>query len=238
MGSHKSMHKFKAQMWQLVVHAIFAVLEWRVLRDEPWFDEGWRAAVPSPHVQTNKPELRQLYLAQLAVWIYMGACQLFFLEKQKDYYVMMSHHVITLALVGLSFHHNYVRYGVMVLFIHDASDVFLDLTKTANYLRVEDRAGCYLVELFYASCFLSWPYFRLYQLPKMIWGGTSLWLWWFRPDRADLSCPPADSTEYPGVWNACTAIDKSWAGKRCSRPLWLPMCCCACSCACTCGGTV
>ena len=208
LRSRKNMHKFKAQMWQLVVHTIFAVLEWRVLHDEPWFEEGWRAAVPSPHVQTNKPELRQLYLAQLAVWIYMGACQLYFLEKQKDYYVMMWHHVITLALVGLSFHHNYVRYGVMVLFVHDASDIFLDLMKTANYLRLEDRAGCYLVEMFYASCFVSWPYFRLYQLPKMIWSGTSLWLWWFLPDRADLSCPPADSAEYPGVWEACTTIDE------------------------------
>ena len=208
LRSRKNMHKFKAQMWQLVVHTIFAVLEWRVLHDEPWFEEGWRAAVPSPHVQTNKPELRQLYLAQLAVWLYMGACQLYFLEKQKDYYVMMSHHIITLALVGLSFHHNYVRYGVMVLFIHDASDVFLDLMKTANYLRLEERAGCYLVEIFYASCFVSWPYFRLYQLPKMIWNGTSLWLWWFRPDRADLSCPPADSAAYPGVWEACTGIDE------------------------------
>ena len=187
LRSRKSMHKFKAQIWQLVVHAGFAVLEWRVLREEPWFEEGWKAAVPSPHVQTNSPELRQLYLAQFAVWLYMGACQLFFLEKQRDYYVMMSHHIITLALVGLSFHHNYVRYGAMVLFIHDASDVFLDLMKTANYLKLEDKAGCYIVELFYASCFVSWPYFRLYLLPKMIWNGTSIWVFWFRPDREEFA---------------------------------------------------
>jgi hypothetical protein len=42
----------------------------------------------------------------------------------------------------------------------------------------------------------------------MILSGTSPWLWWFRPDNAELSCPPADSAEYPGVWEACSTIDE------------------------------
>ena len=29
LRSRKSMRKFKAQIWQLVVHTVFAVLEWR-----------------------------------------------------------------------------------------------------------------------------------------------------------------------------------------------------------------
>ena len=72
---------------------------------------------------------------------------------------MVGHHLITLGLCGLSFHYNYVRYGAMILFIHDASDIFLDLMKTANYLKLEGSAGLFLVEICYASCFFSWPYF-------------------------------------------------------------------------------
>ena len=128
-------------------------------------------------------------------------------EKQRDYYVMVGHHLITLGLCGLSFHYNYVRYGAMILFIHDASDIFLDLMKTANYLKLEGSAGLFLVEICYASCFFSWPYFRLYLLPTMIANGTSIWLWWFRPDRPELSCP-RDEAEYPGVWEACETIDQ------------------------------
>jgi hypothetical protein len=98
LRTRKSMRKFKAQFWQLVVHVAFAVLEWRVLHDEPsWFEQPWRCFVPAPHHQTNKPEVHQLYLTQIGVWLYMGVCQCCFLDKQKDYYQLMSHHIITLA---------------------------------------------------------------------------------------------------------------------------------------------
>jgi hypothetical protein len=209
LRTRKSMRKFKAQFWQLVVHVAFAVLEWRVLHDEPsWFEQPWRCFVPAPHHQTNKPEVHQLYLTQIGVWLYMGVCQCCFLDKQKDYYQLMSHHIITLALVGMSFHYNYVRAGVVILFICDASDIFMDLMKLANYLQLEDRPGCYITEFFWASTLIFWPYFRLYLLPSFAWNGISVWLWWFNPyEHYGLGNPYAHScprdSEHEGLLEEC-----------------------------------
>ena len=55
------------------------------------------------------------------------------------------HHIVTIALVTTSTEHNYMSTGVMVLLVHDSSDVILDLMKMANYLKLEGWRGCFAV---------------------------------------------------------------------------------------------
>ena len=51
--------------------------------------------------------------------------------------------------------------GMLVLFVHDISDIFLDLMKMANYLKLEQGHGYFITEMAYTSCLVSWAYFRL-----------------------------------------------------------------------------
>ena len=55
---------------------------------------------------------------------------------------------------------------------HDISDIFLDLMKMANYLKVEGAHGYYVTEIcFVLNTYVSWPYLRLYVFPlHIIWG--------------------------------------------------------------------
>ena len=45
----------------------------------------------------------------------------------------------TIALVGCSYYYNYIRIGVLVLYLHDVSDIFADLLKLFNYCELEVR---------------------------------------------------------------------------------------------------
>jgi hypothetical protein len=42
--------------------------------------------------------------------------------------------------------------------VHDVSDVFLDVMKMANYLKVEGPSGMYATEIaFVVNTYISWP---------------------------------------------------------------------------------
>lgn len=74
--------------------------------------------------------------------------------------------------VGISWALGYLRIGLLVLFIHDVSDIFVDLLKLVNYLKLEGPKGFFLSELAYASCVISWIYWRLYEFPFRVLKGS------------------------------------------------------------------
>jgi len=61
------MKKWTEQSWQLFAHVVFSIVEWRILSEEPWFDEPGTCWVPHPYEQAGKhrADLVVLYLAQL-----------------------------------------------------------------------------------------------------------------------------------------------------------------------------
>ena len=50
---------------------------------------------------------------------------------------------MTIALVWGSYSYNYVRIGTVVLYLHDLSDIMVDLLKLTNYMKLEGpKGGC------------------------------------------------------------------------------------------------
>jgi hypothetical protein len=53
-----------------------------------------------------------------------------FLEvRRKDWAESFAHHVVTLGLLYYSWYGNFTRSGVMIMLIHDVSDIFLESAK-------------------------------------------------------------------------------------------------------------
>jgi acyl-CoA-dependent ceramide synthase len=52
-------------------------------------------------------------------------------KKDKDYNVLLTHHLMTLALLGASLY-RYTRVGVIIALSHDLADIFLNLAKATN----------------------------------------------------------------------------------------------------------
>mmetsp|Transcript_25741 Transcript_25741/g.28622 ORF Transcript_25741/g.28622 Transcript_25741/m.28622 type:complete len:293 (+) Transcript_25741:85-963(+) len=51
----------------------------------------------------------------------------------KDFYALTSHHLVTCMLIGLSWNYSFMPIGMLVLAIHDVSDIFLEAAKIAHF---------------------------------------------------------------------------------------------------------
>lgn len=190
-----TMKKFQEQFWQLVVHSFMTLMSWLVLQDEEWWNDTRTVWVPSAKEMEADPslmaELREnhplgmpchhntaprrtpvlllaVYWTQLAVWIYTCYVHRFRDKPRKDYFVMYLHHVLTIALVAGSAYTGVYRIGLLVLFVHDFSDVFVDLLKICNYLNLEGPAGLFLSEASYLANLGMWMYWRLWVYPSKV----------------------------------------------------------------------
>lgn len=108
----KNLIKFKSQFWQLVVHVSMSVVETYVL---------WQTAQLSgedilvdpvrmqAYTEQNSPFLETVYLVQMAIWIVTSICHIWLFEPQSDYFVMLAHHIVTIALVAISLEWGFLR---------------------------------------------------------------------------------------------------------------------------------
>lgn len=103
-----------------------------------------------------------------AIWIYTAFSCKFLEEIRKDYFVMMTHHVVTIALVTWSYVVGFLPVGVIVLLLHDLSDIPLDMLKMANYLKLEGVHGLFTSEFLFAVVLIDWAYLRIYLYPTKL----------------------------------------------------------------------
>ena len=67
----------------------------------------------------TKASLHALYLVQTAIWIATCFSHQFLEQRHKDYVMMYLHHLVTIALLLLSYSWGYLRIGAMVLLWRD-----------------------------------------------------------------------------------------------------------------------
>ena len=185
MKSPLLLRKFCDQSWQLTIHTLMSIAEIYLIffsndgKNSKWWTNPETCFQPCPHdfIDGNAKhsiEMQYFYLFQLAIWVYTAFSCKWLESRRKDYIEMMTHHVATICLVSASFLYEEHNVGLVILFIHDFSDIVLDLMKLCNYLKLEDSHGFYIVETVFALNIVAvWPYLRLYYFPvNVIWGGS------------------------------------------------------------------
>jgi len=158
--------KFAEQAWQLTVHAAGSYYAYGILMEEDfaWLDVPY--AVDKIYVNGIDPypeNIRRFIMAELSVWFWTGISCRFLEERRKDYFVMLSHHVITIFAVMQCWYTGCIRYSVAVLYLHDTSDVVIDTMKMLNYLEIEGAKYFFITEITFLANFISWAYFRFYK---------------------------------------------------------------------------
>ncbi|KAK0670084.1 putative sphingosine N-acyltransferase-like protein [Cercophora samala] len=109
-----------------------------------------------PH-RTHEAGFKCYYLLQAAFWMQQVVVMVLGLEaRRKDFNQLVGHHVVTAALVGLSYRFHFAHVGIAVYITHDISDFFLSVSKSLNY--VESRAQGWSFGL----CIVMWVYLRHY----------------------------------------------------------------------------
>lgn len=164
----KRLSKFKDQWWQLFLHTVSTTLEIMSLSNNPWLTDTKTLWTPCPTDQTIDPITRHAYLFVLAGYIFTGYQHRFTMVPKKDYYVMFGHHIATVSLILGSFLTKAHRVGLVIMFLHDASDVVTDLTQIFNHSNMEGGEYYYVTEIFFVVMYVSWIYTRLYVLPFKI----------------------------------------------------------------------
>jgi acyl-CoA-dependent ceramide synthase len=124
--------RFTEQGTVLVFYTLSFVAGLMLLLPQPYaYDtDKWWDAYP---VTMLTPAFKLYYLAALAFW-----CQflitLHFETFRKDYLQTLSHHIITVLLVSVSYHTNFTRIGHSVLVYMDSADILLCLAKCLRYV--------------------------------------------------------------------------------------------------------
>ncbi|XP_063003374.1 ceramide synthase 4-like [Elgaria multicarinata webbii] len=135
-----------------------------VLYDKPWFWDPQECWVGYPQ-QPLQPSIFAYYILKLSYFWSM----VFTLPsdiKWKDFYQEIIHHTSTLFLTSFSYCANYVRIGTLVMFIHDASDCFMQPAKIFNYVKWQKTCNCLFLAfsaVFLFTRLVIFPYKILYN---------------------------------------------------------------------------
>jgi hypothetical protein len=137
--------------------------------------------------------LHYLYLVSIGVWLsQLLETTVYAKTSDVDVVVMCSHHVITLALLLVSFACKQKAFGALILFQHDVSDIFVSFTKMMVKLRPDSP----IVPIAYVYMLATWAYWRLYRFSYVLVGITLL------PTFFEL----------PMVWQSCVVMLSCLAG--------------------------
>ncbi|XP_022993794.1 LAG1 longevity assurance homolog 3-like [Cucurbita maxima] len=168
----KKIKKFKESAWKCVYFLSAELLALSVTYNEPWFTSTKHFWVgPGNQVwpdQRAKLKLKGLYMYAAGFYTYSIFALNFWETRRSDFGVSMSHHVATLILIVLSYIFRFARVGSVVLALHDANDVFLEIGKMSKYSGAETLASIAFI-LFV----LSWLLLRLIYYPFWILWSTS-----------------------------------------------------------------
>ncbi|GLT66437.1 hypothetical protein SLA2020_388020 [Shorea laevis] len=168
----KKIRKFKESAWKCIYFLSAELLALYVTYNEPWFTNTRYFWVgPGDQVwpdQQIKLKLKGLYMFTAGFYTYSIFALIFWETRRLDFGVSMSHHVATLILIVLSYIFRFARVGSVVLALHDASDVFLEVGKMSKY------SGAEMIASFAFILFvLSWILLRLVYYPFWVLWSTS-----------------------------------------------------------------
>ncbi|XP_038722840.1 LAG1 longevity assurance homolog 3-like isoform X2 [Tripterygium wilfordii] len=170
--TRKKIRKFKESAWKCVYYLSAELLALSVTYEEPWFTNTTNFWVgPGDQVwpdQKMKFKLKGVYMYTAGFYTYSIFALIFWETRRSDFGVSMGHHVATVILIILSYILRFARVGSVVLALHDASDVFLEVGKMSKYSGAETMAS-----LAFILFVLSWILLRLIYYPFWVLWSTS-----------------------------------------------------------------
>ncbi|TKR94565.1 hypothetical protein L596_008831 [Steinernema carpocapsae] len=115
-------------------------------------------------------DIYAIYISQCAFYIHSIYATLYMDMWRKDSMMMFFHHFIALSLITLSYGSGHVLEGAFVLFLHDNTDLLLEMTKLCVYAKKRENGEFYRIldmlgNVFFVLFAIMWLVFRLYWYP-------------------------------------------------------------------------
>uniref|UniRef100_UPI003AAF692E ceramide synthase 5-like isoform X2 n=1 Tax=Centroberyx gerrardi TaxID=166262 RepID=UPI003AAF692E len=130
-----ALKKFCESMWRFTFYLGIFIYAIRYLWVSPWMWDTKQCWYNYPF-QPLSPGQYNYYVAELAFYWSLMISQ-FTDIRRKDFVIMLVHHLATITLITFSYANNMLRAGTLVMCVHDASDIFLEAAKLANYAKYQ-----------------------------------------------------------------------------------------------------
>lgn len=126
LGSRRKQSRFMEQMYTALYFGLMGPAGMYVMSRTPVWYFNTRGMYESfPH-KTHEAVFKFYYLFQAAYWAQQAIVLLLGMEKpRKDFKELVGHHIVTLALIALSYRFHFTYIGIAVYLTHDISDFFL-----------------------------------------------------------------------------------------------------------------
>jgi acyl-CoA-dependent ceramide synthase len=127
--------RFMEQAYTAMYFAVFGPFGlWVMSRTPVWYFNTTGMYEGFPH-RAHESYFKMYYLLQAAYWAQQAIVLMLQLEKpRKDFKELVLHHIITLALIGLSYRFHFTYMGIAVYITHDISDFFLAVSEAHTNL--------------------------------------------------------------------------------------------------------
>lgn len=126
LKSRAKQSRFMEQFYTAIYFGIFGPYGLYVMSRTPmWYFKTTPMFEGYPH-KSHEASFKAYYLLQAAYWAQQAVVLLLQLEKpRKDFKELVGHHVVTVALIWLSYRFHFTYLGLAVYITHDVSDYFL-----------------------------------------------------------------------------------------------------------------
>eukprot|EP01024_Parvocaulis_polyphysoides_P037923 TRINITY_DN33899_c1_g2_i2.p1 TRINITY_DN33899_c1_g2~~TRINITY_DN33899_c1_g2_i2.p1 ORF type:complete len:312 (-),score=6.78 TRINITY_DN33899_c1_g2_i2:117-1052(-) len=158
--------KFVQSLWTLFAYVILFSVGMKASYGQPWFYdtrylyEGW------PN-HDNGGWLRLLYIMYFGFMTSSFWMLITWDVRRKDFWAFFVHHILTSAVIILSFSIKFLRGGSMMLLAHDIGDILLESSKLSKYSGQETLAS-----ILFVVFTLQWLVLRLGYFPFVLLGST------------------------------------------------------------------
>lgn len=131
--------RFMEQMYTALYFGVLGPSGMYVMSRTPvWYFHTAGMYAGFPH-RTHEAYFKFYYLFQAAYWAQQAIVLMLGMEKpRKDFKELVAHHIVSLALIGLSYRFHFTYMGLAVYITHDISDFFL-------------AVSCFLLAIFWPS---------------------------------------------------------------------------------------
>lgn len=126
LKSRAKQSRYMEQMYTAIYMGFIGVCGLYVMSRTPLWYFNTRAMYEGfPH-KTHDAAFKFYYLFQAAYWAQQAIVLMLGMEKpRKDFAELVGHHIVTLALIALSYRFHFTYMGLGVFITHDISDFFL-----------------------------------------------------------------------------------------------------------------
>ncbi|XP_068601687.1 ceramide synthase 5-like [Brachionichthys hirsutus] len=157
--------RFCESMWRFTFYLGIFIYGLRHLWVSPWMWDLRKCWYNYPHQPLSSTQY-VYYVSELAFYWSLMFSQ-FIDIRRKDFMIMLVHHLATILLITFSYANNMVRAGSLVICVHDASDIFLEAAKLANYAKYQRLCDGLFVAFsmsFFIARLVIYPFWIVYSV--------------------------------------------------------------------------